>query len=86
MTAPPPGRPFLISPSGRLLAFSRPSRVRTESCAWNAPEDGTGDEAFPGAAALKAGPGWIEPSVLNRTLVFTWPGGKERDLVFSEAE
>jgi hypothetical protein len=40
----------------------------------------------PPAAALKAGPGRIEPSVLNRTLVLTWPGGKERDLVFSEAE
>ena len=40
----------------------------------------------PPAAALKAGVGRAEPSVLNRTLVLTWPGGKERDLVFSEAE
>ena len=27
-----------------------------------------------------------EPSVLNHTLVLTWPGGKERAVIFSEAE
>lgn len=159
-----PRRALLVSPSGRLRTFSRPSgrpqgRPRPDRFA----EDGTGDGAFPGAAAstvsvpepepglwrvqisaqgedayfltaafpedrsapmtlpearnlahgralplaaaaaglsvavhtvrttppaaaLTAGPGRTEPSVLNRTLVLTWPGGKERDLVFSEAE
>jgi triacylglycerol lipase len=163
-TAQTPRRALLISPSGRLHAFSRslagPHRLPRVD---RLPEDGTGDAAFPGAAgstvsvpdpepglwrlqlsaqgedayfltaafpgdrsapmpladarglargraiplaaaaaglsvavhtvpttpparALKVGAGQVEPSVLNRTLVLTWPGGKERDLVFSEAE
>ncbi len=162
-TAHMPRRTLLISPSGRLRAFSRPLGGRRGGPrADRFAEDEAGDEAFPGAAAstvsvpdpepglwrvqlsaqgedaffltavfpedpsapmalaearslargrvlplaaaaglsveihtvrttpparaLKAGTGRIEPSVLNRTLVLTWPGGKERDLVFSEAE
>lgn len=163
-TAGTPRRALLISPSGRLHAFSRPLGGRPGRLRPDAPgEEGTGDEAFPGAvgstlsvahpepglwrmqlsaqgedayfltaafpgdrsapvalaearglargralplaaaaagltvavhtvrttppvAALKAGAGRTEPSILNRTLVLTWPGGKERDLVFSEAE
>jgi hypothetical protein len=27
-----------------------------------------------------------EPSVLNHTLVLTWPDGRERAVIFSEAE
>lgn len=159
-----PRRALLISPSGRIHAFSRAlpaprGRFRFDRFG----EDGAGDEAFPGAAgstvsvaepeagqwrvqvsaqgedayfltatfpgdghasmpllearglargrvlplaamaaglavethtvrttpamkALKAGSARVEPSVLNHTLILTWPGGKERDLVFSEAE
>ncbi|HEX9010288.1 MAG TPA: hypothetical protein VF804_07970 [Holophagaceae bacterium] len=40
----------------------------------------------PPARPLAHGSALAEPAVLNRTLVLTWPGGKERDLVFSEAE
>ncbi len=40
----------------------------------------------PPAAALRARGAGREPVVLNRTLVLTWPGGRERDVVFSEAE
>lgn len=34
---------------------------------------------------LRAQP-MAEPSVMNHTLVLTWPGGKERAVIFSEAE
>lgn len=35
---------------------------------------------------LQAGSRMPEPSVLNHTLVLTWPGGRERDVIFSEPE
>jgi hypothetical protein len=35
--------------------------------------------------SMKAQP-MTEPSVVNHTLVLTWPGGKERAVIFSEAE
>lgn len=35
--------------------------------------------------SMKAQP-MAEPSVVNHTLVLTWPGGKERAVIFSEAE
>ena len=34
---------------------------------------------------LKSQP-MVEPSVVNHTLVLTWPGGRERAVIFSEAE
>lgn len=40
----------------------------------------------PPARTLGRGVAHAEPAVLNRTVVLAWPGGKERDLVFSEAE
>jgi len=40
----------------------------------------------PPAMPLKSGGRMPEPSVLNHTLVLTWPGGRERDVIFSEAE
>lgn len=40
----------------------------------------------PPARMLGRGAAFAEPTVLNRTVVLTWPGGKERDLVFSEVE
>ena len=38
------------------------------------------------ALPLRAGTRMPEPSVLNHTLVLTWPGGRERDVIFSEPE
>jgi hypothetical protein len=35
--------------------------------------------------AVKVQP-MAEPSVVNHTLVFTWPNGRERAVIFSEAE
>ena len=40
----------------------------------------------PPVAPLRAGAPGPEPVVLNRTLALTWPDGRERDVIFSEAE
>ncbi len=40
----------------------------------------------PPVAPMRAGAPGPEPVVLNRTLALTWPDGRERDVIFSEAE